>query len=222
VPGDPFSGVRELKFESADDVVIAAYTIDRGRAGVLGSGRVYPISFPEKPIFVSSYSGQDILPLDAGGLYNISHDGGPVYFFFSKSGQPPAHTVNGHALCADGSPPLRGRLQLWHTAWPTPGPSNSLDWRTPGVSDAGTLTAVSDQMPLFVSNMYVYAEVADGSGRVLDVRSSAQTGGGPSAPTVTVGTQFNPPTQMVRLDGPSAGSGVYQVDYLALPEWCTP
>lgn len=222
VSSDPLSGMRALKFESGDDVVIAAYTLDRPRKEAAGAGRVYPIAFPEKPIYVSTHSGQDVSAPDANGQYYITHDRGPLYFFFSKSGQPPAQTVDARAVCADGSLPRRGSLQLRHTAWPYPGPSISLDWRTPGVSDAATLTAVTEQLPLFISNMYVYAEVADGSQRVLQVRSAVKTQGGPAAPRIVINTFFDPPTPMLRLSPPSLGSGVFQLEFLALPEWCTP
>jgi hypothetical protein len=97
-----------------------------------------------------------------------------------------------------------------------------LDWKTPGPSDAATLMTVSDQLPLFISNMYVYAEVADGSGRALEVRSGVQTQGGPGAPKVEIRQVFNPPTPMILLSGPSVGSGLYRAEFLALPEWCTP
>jgi len=81
---------------------------------------------------------------------------------------------------------------------------------------------VSDQLPLFISNMYVYAEVADGSGRPLEVRSGVLTQGGPGTPKVVIAKQFDPPTPMITLRGPSVGSGIYRAEFLALPEWCTP
>lgn len=112
VSGDPLSGMRALKFESDDDIVIAVYTIDRARATIAGSGRTYSIAFPEKPIYVATFSGQDVGVPDQDGRYLITHDRGPLYFFFSKSGQPATHTVQARALCADGSLPRRGRLQL--------------------------------------------------------------------------------------------------------------
>jgi hypothetical protein len=222
VAGDPLSGLRALKFESDDDIVIAVYTFDRPRASIPNSGKAYSIAFPEKPIYVSSYSGQDYDGLGVDGRYRITHDTGPAYFFFSKNGQLPGQTVVANAVCADGSLPRRGRLQLRHTAWPYNGPSSVLNWLTPGPSDAGTVVTVADQLPLFVSNMYVYAEVADGSGRVLEVRSGVQTSGGPGAPKIVIGKFFNPLTSMVELQAPSLGTGAFRVEYLALPEWCTP
>jgi len=222
VAGDPLSGLRALKFESDDDIVIAAYTFDRKRASIPTSGAAYSITFPEKPIYVTTYSGQDYGVPDANGRYTITHDTGPVYFFFSKSPQPPNETVSAHAVCADGTLPRRGRLQLYHVAWPYNGPSDVLRWSTPGPSDAATLMTVSDQLPLFISNMYVYAEVADGSGRPLEVRSGVLTQGGPGTPKVVIAKQFDPPTPMITLRGPSVGSGIYRAEFLALPEWCTP
>jgi hypothetical protein len=222
VPGDPMSGLRALRFESADDVVIAVYTMDRPRATIPNSGKAYSIAFPDKPIYVASFSGQGYDGLRVDGRYTITHDTGPAYFFFSKTGQLPGQTVVANAVCADGSAPRRGRLQLWHTAWPYNGPSSVLNWLTPGPSDASTVVTVSDQLPLFVSNMYVYAEVADGSGRVLEVRSGVLTAGGPGTPKVVIGKFFSPPTSMVELSGPSLANGAFRVEYLALPEWCTP
>jgi hypothetical protein len=43
-----------------------------------------------------------------------------------------------------------------------------------------------------------------------------------AAGKVVIHTFFNPPTPMVELAARSLGGGVYNVDYLALPEWCTP
>ena len=216
VPEDSRSGVRALKFESDEDVVVAVYTLDHTRGDA--TGRNYSIKFPIDPSFVISNLG--IQP-DAAGRYRVSHAEGPAYFVFSKTKQPPTHTVHAHAVCQDGSPARRGQLQLWHTVWPTEGAAVPLDWQTPGAQSASSLTAVSRQLPLFRSNMYVAAEAADGSGRFLTVRSTTRLQGGAGAPSATAATFFDPPTPMVRLDAPSSSSSVFQVDYLAPPEWCT-
>jgi len=84
------------------------------------------------------------------------------------------------------------------------------------------LTTLSWKVPLLRSNIYLAAEIAPDSGHFLPVRSSVRTGGGPGALTITATTFFDPPTEMARLDPPSSTSGVFQIDYLAPPEWCTP
>jgi len=43
-----------------------------------------------------------------------------------------------------------------------------------------------------------------------------------STPKVVIAKQFDPPTPMITLQGPSVGSGIYRAEFLALPEWCTP
>ena len=223
VVGDPLSGLRALKFESADDTVIAVYTMDRSRASFPGSGRTYSIAFPEAPVFVSSYSGQDFPSPDATGHYKISHDSGPLYFFFSKTGNPPVETVNARAICADGSLPLRGQIQFWHTVFPVVTPGSELDWQSPGVTSAAALSTVSRQLQKFYTNMYVAAEVVGSSpDTYLPMRSAVQTGGGAGAPIVVGGTYFNPLTPMAQLSAPSLAAGVYDINFLALPEWCTP
>jgi hypothetical protein len=106
--------------------------------------------------------------------------------------------------------------------WPNRESTAQLDWQAPGAGDAAVPTSLSWKVPLLRSNIYLAAEIAPDSGRFLPVRSSVRTGGGPGAPTVTSTTFFDPPTEMARLDPPSSTSGVFQIDYLAPPEWCTP
>ena len=158
---------------------------------------------------------------DANGRYPLKHDLGPLYFVFTKNGQPPTHTVNARAICQDGSTPVRGQLKIWHTVWPTPVSSATLDWQSADAPTPGAVTSVARQMPSFVANMYVAAEAVD-VGQFLHMQSSTKTAGGPGAPNVTGNTYFNPPTQMAKLDTPATASGTYTIEYLAPAQWCTP
>lgn len=220
VPSDDLSGLRALKFESDADVVVAVYSRDRVRVGVPGSGRQYPVRFATPPSFTITFDGQTGPLPGADGSYRISHFGGPVYFFFSKSGQPPRHTVTARTVCANGAVPHGGQLQFWYVAWPNPG--NTLDFQSPGIFDAGAPQTFSQQLPEFASNLYVVAEVAPGSGRVLPMRSGALATPTAGAPTVSSGTFFKPPTQMAQVTAPSTVNATFNIDFLAPPEWCAP
>ena len=216
------SGLRALKFESDEDVVIAVYTTDRALVEHASSGRTYAIRFPIEPTYVLSDSGDEIPAYDATGRHQVSHDGGPRYFFFSKSATPPTETANARVVCADGSTPLRGQVQFWHTVWPTPTASAPLDWQTPGIGTAGTSVTMARALPQFRSHMYVAAEVPPDSGRFLPMLSAAQIGGAQIGPNVTGSTYFIPPTLMAKIDAPVTTTNAYQIQFLALPEWCTP
>jgi hypothetical protein len=220
---DPLSGVRALKFESPEDVVIAVYTADRPR-GLKGSGRAYPIQFPQMPAFVLTATG-GILDSTPDGRYSVSYDSGPLYFVFSKTGHPPTMTLSAKAMCADGSAPLRGQIDVSSVVWPAPDVdvNKPVPFVSAGVRPAGSAALISRQLAYFTSSIYVMAEVADGSGRVLTVKSAVQTGGGVGGPPkVSTAPQFSPPTPMARLDPPSSTSAAFDIDFLALPEWCTP
>ncbi len=220
-PTDSLSGLHALKFETDDDIVIAAFTQDRTRDNVPGSGKTYSLAFPREPAFVANSTGGDFVKPDANGRYPLKHDLGPLYFVFTKNGQPPTHTVNARAICQDGSTPVRGQLKIWHTVWPTPVSSATLDWQSADAPTPGAVTSVARQMPSFVANMYVAAEAVD-VGQFLPMQSSTKTAGGPGAPNVTDNTYFNPPTQMAKLDTPATASGTYTIEYLAPAQWCTP
>jgi hypothetical protein len=223
VTGDDLSGLRLLKFESDEDVVVAAYTLDWARPDVPGSGRRYRVTFGETPTYTSSDDGKQINWAPSSSAYDISYAGGPSYFFFSKSGQPPAHSVNARAVCADGSIPLRGRVQYWHTPWPTPAPPQEpLAWQSTGAGDAPVAVSFTRALPLFASNLYVAAEIADNTGVFLPMRSASQMNAGPVVATVDGGTFFQPLTNMARINGPTTTTGKFQIDFLAPAEWCTP
>jgi hypothetical protein len=223
VSGDNLSGLRLLKFESDEDVVVAAYTLDWARPDVPGSGRNYRVTFGETPIYSSSDDGKQIINGPLNSTHDISYARGPAYFFFSKSGQPPTHSVNARAVCADGSAPLRGRVQYWHTPWQTPAPpQDPLDWQSPGAGDAPVPVSFTRALALFTSNLYVAAEIADNTGVFLPMRSGSAVDGGVSAATVTGSTFFQPLTNMARINGPTTASGKFQLDFLAPAEWCTP
>lgn len=223
--GDQLSGVHALKFESAEDVVIAVFSADRYRPNVPGSGRVYSVRFPQQPLFVIGHTGSINDPTtlsDADGRYSISLDRGPLYFLFSKSGTPPVHNITARVLCANGSAPLRGDVQISDTVFPPAPPAGNLVFTNDGLTSAGAPVVFSRALPQFFSSVYVAAEVADGSGRVLPLRSGAKTGGGPGAPRVIGGLFFNPPTPMAQIGPVSSGAGTYLLDFLAPPEWCVP
>jgi hypothetical protein len=221
--GDDLSGLRLLKFETDEDVVVAAYTLDWARPDVPGSGRSYRVTFGETPIYTSSDDGKQINWASSNNAYDISYARGPAYFFFSKSGQPPTPSVNARAVCADGSIPLRGRVQYWHTPWPTAAPPQEpLPWQSPGAGDAPVPVSFTRALPLFSSNLYVAAEIADNTSVFLPLRSASQVSGGALAATVTGGTFFQPLTNMARINGPMTTTGKFQLDFLAPAEWCTP
>jgi hypothetical protein len=220
--GDQLSGVHALKFEGPDDVVIAVFSGDRYRPDMPGSGRVYSVQFPQQPIFVVGATG-DIndpgsLP-DASGRYSISIDRGPLYFLFSKTGTPPVHNISARVICANGSAPLSGGAQIIDTVFPSPAPGD-LVFRNEGVSTAGAPVRFTRALPQFMSSVYVMAQVADGSGRVLPLRSSTQSG--PGAGAVRGASFFDPPTAMAALGPANSGAGSYTLDFVAPPEWCAP
>ncbi len=219
-PSDELSGVRALKFESNDDVVVAAFTLDWARP-IPGSGRTYSVAFPREPAFALSETGQEFVAPNADGRYDIVFDHGPVYFFFPKSGQPPVYNVAARAVCADGSPAHSGSMKIWYTMWPTPTPSAPLDWQSSEIGAAGTFRLVTTQLITYTANLYVAVEASDGSGIYLPLVSSTHTGG-VNVPTVTGATFFNPPTPMARISSTSTASTFLELNYQALPEWCTP
>ncbi|NMO19058.1 hypothetical protein HPC49_28355 [Pyxidicoccus fallax] len=216
LPGDDLSGVRALKFESTDDVVVAVWTMDTARGPVAGSGRTYSLAFPTAPLFVVSDTGTSFPTADSSGRWQLRASTGPLYFFFSKTGKLPEHKVHVRALCPNGGVPSRGQVEVSTLVWPDP--SNST-WQYTGAFSANINGWVKRQLPSFFSSMYVTMKAADGSGRVLQPRGSALIVG-PGAPSVSMGNYFDPPTPMFVLNSPSTTSSEIQLDFHAPAEWC--